>query len=392
MTLHVLRWIVLMAALAPFAYYLIAIYCTWDYFGKSRATSVSPGRYAPPVSILKPVRGLDEDAYANFSSFCRLDYPSYEILFAVADRHDPVLPLLEKLQNEFPAREIKVITEVEQLGANRKLNNLAKLSNEARYEILVISDSDVRVAPDYLWQLAPRFADPQVGCVTAFFRGIARKSLGAAMEAMVLATETAPNALVARKIENGVRFAFGWTMATSKTHLRAIGGFEGIVNVHSDDFELGNRIAAKGLKIELMPTPVEMVFAPESFGKYLRHELRWAIGLRNVRPAGYIGLVFTFGLPWTLAALLVAPNKACAAGFAAAYLILRLGQVWLTGVWGLQDEVTRRNFWLTPLRDAVNFLVWLAGFFTNRIEWRGVHYRVQKGILEPVGRSEAGPV
>jgi len=386
MALQVLRWAVLVLAAAPLAYYVIAIWCAWEYFREARrARKDTVPDFAPPVSILKPVRGVDEDAYANFASFCRLEYPYYEIVFAVADANDPVLPLLKKLKVEFPAREIRVITDVPQLGANRKLNNLAALAKAARHEVLVMSDSDVRVESDYLREVAARFFDPQVGAVTAFFRGVTRGSIGAEMEALVLATETVPNALVARKIEGKVQFAFGWTMATTKEHLRSIGGFEAMVNVHSDDFELGNRIATKGLKIELVPAPVEMVFAPESFAQYLRHELRWAIGLRNVRPSGYAGLLFTFGLPWAIAALIAAPDWRIATVYMVSYLVLRLGQVWLTGAWGLKDAVTRKSWWLTPFRDFVNFPVWVAGFFSDRIEWRGVSYRVKKGKLEPIG-------
>ena len=156
-----------------------------------------------------------------------------------------------------------------------------------------------------------------------------------------------------------------------------------MVDVHSDDFELGNRIASKGLDIELLPVPVDMVFPQESFATYLRHELRWAIGLRNVRPAGYWGLLFTFGLPWTLLAVAVAPTFGCGIGYAAAYLLLRLALVLLIGVWGLNDPVTRKFWWLTPFRDAINFVVWLAGFCTSKIEWRGIKYKVKKGKLVP---------
>ena len=295
---------ILLFAAGPMVYYAVSIFAALRFFRRERAQQAQD--FTPPVSILKPVRGVDEDAYANFASFCRLDYPSYEILFAVADADDPVLPLLEKLRLEFPGSNLRVIMEIPQLGANRKLNNLAKLAGEARQDVLVICDSDVRVGPNYLREVVAKFADPQVGAVTAFFRGVTRGSLGAEMEALVLATETVPNALVARIIEGKVQFAFGWTMATTKEHLKTIGGFEDMVNVHSDDFELGNRIAARGLKIELLTTPVEMVFAPETFGQFLQHELRWAIGLRNVRPAGYVGLLFTFGFPWTVAAVVFA--------------------------------------------------------------------------------------
>ncbi len=379
MALVALRWAILLIAIAPFAYYLLAIYCAWDYFRNNRAGESLPDFGLPPVSVLKPVRGVDANAYENFASFCQQNYSEYEILFAVADASDPVLPLIAKLQIEFPYRTIRLISDIPQLGPNRKLNNLAALSRAAAHEILVISDSDVRVDPLYLRRVAAKFSNSNVGAVTAFFRSSVESSLGAILEALVLPTETVPNALVARKIEGKVQFAFGWTMATTKTHLKSIGGFEDMVQVHSDDFELGNRIAARGLGIELLPAPVEMVFPKESIATYLRHELRWAIGLRSVRPAGYWGLLFTFGLPWTILAMFFAPTAGCAIAYAAVYLSLRLTQVWLAGAWGLGDSVTRRYWWLAPFRDAINFCVWLAGFFTNQIEWRGIKYRVKKG-------------
>ena len=383
MWLDVFRWALLIIAVAPFAYYLLAIYCAWDYFREVRGAKASQSAFTPPVSILKPVRGVDRDAYENFASFCRQDYPQFEVLFAVADGHDPVVPLIAQLQRDFPRVSIRLILGVEQLGANRKLNNLARLSHEARYDILVISDSDVRATPGYLREVASRFEDSNVGMVTAFFRAETEGTLGAELEALVLSTETVPNALVARKIERKVQFAFGWTMATTKAHLASVGGFEAMVNYHSDDFELGNRVAARGLKIELLPAPVEMVFPRESFATYLRHELRWAIGLRNVRPAGYVGLLLTYGLPWALLSAAIAPSVSLASAYVIAYLVLRYSQVWLTGAWGLDDPVTRRSWWLVPFRDAINFLVWIAGFFTSRITWRGIPYRVKKGLLVP---------
>ena len=383
MILPWLRGAVMLVALAPLAYYLLALYCIRKY--KKRKPEPRPGEAsAPPVSILKPVRGLDREAYENFASFCRLDYPDYELLFAVADADDPVLPVLEKLRRDFPQRAIRVLTDIPQLGVNRKVNNLCKLTQEARHELLVIVDSDVRVEPGYLREVAAHFADPQVGCVTAFFRGLTPGGLAPELEGLVLSTETVPNALVARQIEGKVQFAFGWTMATTRQALQKIGGFESMVNHHSDDFELGNRVAAAGYKIELSEHAVWMVYPEESFGEYLRHEMRWAIGLRNVRPAGYVGLLFTFGLPWAVLAAAVAPTAGCAAGYLLAYLVLRSLQVWAAGAWALDDPVTRKSWWLTPLRDLINFVTWVAGFFSDRVRWRGVEYHVRKGLLVPV--------
>ncbi len=379
-----LRSAVLLVALAPFGYYLLAIYCGWDYFRKVRTKAPNSTAFAPAASILKPVRGLDRDAYANFASFCKLDYPEYEILFAVEEADDPIVAVIEQLQRDFPERAIRLFTGVAQPGANHKVNNLCRLVHEARHELLVISDSDVRVERDYLREVVAPFADPEVGAVTAFFRAVPGGTLAADLEALVLATETVPNALVARKIEGRMQFLFGWTMTTTKSHLAAIHGFEGMMNDHSDDFELGNRMAARGFRIELIDQPVLMMYPRSTMRDFFQHELRWAIGLRNVRPSGYAGLLLTFGFPWAILAASVAPSRGLGGAYLASYFVLRLVLVWTIGMWGLHDEVTRKSWWLVPLRDLLNFGVWVAGFFTNKIIWRGLEYRVEKGLLIPL--------
>jgi ceramide glucosyltransferase len=159
------------------------------------------------------------------------------------------------------------------------------------------------------------------------------------------------------------------------------------VDHHADDFELGKRIAAHGYRVELLREPAWMVFPQRSLGEFLRHELRWMIGMRNIRPLGHLGMIFTHGLPWALAAAAVAPSRWLAALFLIAYLALRLAMAWTIGVWGLKDPVARREFWLIPLRDALTFLVWLASFASNRIRWRGLEFKVEKGILVPVSYS-----
>ncbi len=370
-------------AVMPSVYYLLAIYSIWSRFRGMRKTACASLPDAPPVSILKPVRGMDHEAYQNFASFCQQDYPQYEILFAVADADDPAIPVIEKIQRDFPLVRIRLFIGTEQLGTNPKLNNLVKLAREARHDLLVVSDSDVRVAPDYLRQVAALLQDPGVGAVTTFFRGVVKGGLAARLEALGLATETVPNALVAQVIENKIQFAFGWTIAMTKANLQAIGGFESMVNCHSDDFELGNRIAARGLKVELLPTAVELIFPPKSLSEYWQHEVRWAVGLRNVRPLGYLGLLLTFGLPWTLLAVTLAPASPRIAFYILSYLLLRLAQVWIAGAWALDDAATRRNWWLTPLRDAVSFLVWVTGLFSSTVRWRGISYRVSRGLLLP---------
>ena len=384
--LSIISLAILILALAPLAYYLLSFYCVLEYFrGLRKLPPVNPS-FVPPVSIVKPVRNVDREAYENFASFCRLDYPKYEIVFAVADRDDPVIPVIQKLQQSFPMCSIRLVTAVANLGANNKVNNLCQLVQEAKHELIVMSDSDVRVETDYLRNVVAPFSDPRVGVVTALYRGISGRGLVSALDDLGMYTDSAPAALVARKLEGKMRFAFGWTMATTKKVLSEIGGFESMVNHHSDDFELGNRISELGYRVELMRKPVDMVLPDESFGEFLKHELRWSIGLRNVRPVGYVGMLLTHGLPWTLLAVALATASgwgSVAIAYAVAYLILRLGVVWTTAVWGLGDSQIAGKLWLVPLHDAISFVVWVGGFFSNKIVWRGSVYRVRKGLLIP---------
>ncbi len=383
--LGVIRWAVMVLAIGPLIYYAIGIYSAWRFFRVAhRAAEQKPhAGNAPPVSILKPVRGLDPDAYENFASFCRQDSPEFEILFAVNDLNDPVVPVIRKLIDNFPNRSIRLVVVAERLGANTKVSNLCRLVREARHDLLVITDSDVRVEPGYLASVAAMFRDPGVGGVTALYRGRDNLQIVAAMDCVGSSAAFCGAALVARELE-GLKFMMGSTMATTKERLAEIGGFEAMVDLHSDDYELGQRIAARGYRIELLPEAVWMAFPSQTLGAYLRHELRWAIGIRNIRPGGHFGMLFTHGLPWAIAATWVAPSATVGAAYLAAYFVLRFAMAWTVGVWGLHDPVLRRRIWLLPVRDLLSFFVWLASFGMNRIEWRGSSFTLDKGRMIPV--------
>jgi ceramide glucosyltransferase len=367
-------------------YYLVGIYSAWRFFRVAHRGAVQTPlatNEARPISILKPVRGLDPGAYENFASFCRQRYPEFEILFAVNDPEDPVVPIVQQLIADFPERSIRLIVVAERLGPNTKVSNLCRLVREARHDLLVITDSDVRVEPEYLRSVAAMFRDPGFGGVTALYRGQDNLQFVAAMDCVGSSAAFCGAALVARELE-GLKFMMGSTMATTKERLAEIGGFEALVDLHSDDYELGSRIAARGYRIELLPEPVWMVFPSQTLGAYLRHELRWAIGIRNIRPGGHFGMLFTHGLPWAIAAACVAPSAAVGAAYLAAYFALRFAMAWTVGVWGLRDPVLRRRLWLLPVRDLLSFFVWLASFAMNRIEWRGSSFTLEKGRMIPV--------
>jgi ceramide glucosyltransferase len=388
-----LRLIVLTLAAGPLVYYLLSLYCIVDYFLAVRRLPPRSDAFAPPVSILKPVRGADRDAYENFATYCRLNYPQYELVFVTDNPQDAAVPIIEKLQRAFPERQIRLVTSVERVGENKKINNLCRLVKEAKYELLVMTDTDVRVEADYLREVVAPFADPAVGAVTSFYRCLGGGTLAADLDMLGMCADSVPSALVARKLEGKVQFAFGWTMATMKKHLAEIGGWEAMANYHSDDFELGNRVAKRGHRVEFMREPVWMVFPEQTLAEFLRHELRWSIGLRNVRPAGYAGMLLTHGLPWAVLAAVVgwsAGWTGVAVAYLAAYLALRLGVAWAAGVWGLRDANIAAKLWLVPMRDAISAVVWVAGFFSDKIQWRGLEYRVKNGLLVPVEPRSRG--
>jgi ceramide glucosyltransferase len=377
---------VLVVAMAPLAYYITAIIAAVRFFRRERARPLTS--YAPSVSLLKPVKGIDFASYENFCSFCQQDYPDYEILFAVNDDSDPAVPVIRRLATEFPDRQIRLITGAAQIGANKKVNNLIALAREARHDILVLTDGDVRVASNYLREVVAPFAAVKVGAVTSFYRGIGEKSLGAELEAIGASSDFFAGVLVAEWKE-GMTFALGASIATTKQWVGKIGGFEAIADMHSDDYELGHRIAQAGGEVLLSREPVWTMYPAQTPRGFWNHQVRWARTVRLCRPVSYLGLVFTHGLPWALLAALAAPAKWIAVTYLLAYLALRLVMAWTVGIWGIGDDVLRRKLWLVPLRDAIYFAVWLASFASNSISWGGEQFKMQKGQMVPADSAKS---
>ncbi len=376
----------LLLAAAPLAYYIAATIAAWRFFRRERKHKLR--NYTPPVSLLKPVRGVDFASYENYSSFCRQDYPEYEILFAVNDAADPAVPLIHRLTAEFPDRRIRLLVGAEDLGANRKVNKLARLSGDAQHEILVLTDGDVRVGPNYLREVVAPFVEESIGAVTSFYRGIAELNLGAELEAIGASSDFFAGVLMAEWTE-GINFALGASIVTTKRWLSKIGGFESIAGMLADDYELGLQIAQAGGRVLLSRETVWTMYPAQTARNFWNHQLRWARTVRLCRPLSYFGLIFTLGLPWTLLAALVAPTKWIAAAYLLAYLVLRHVMAWTVGVWGVGDDVLRRKLWLVPVRDALYSAVWVASFASNRITWGGQEFTMHKGKMVPVAASAA---
>jgi ceramide glucosyltransferase len=367
-------------ALAGAAYFGLCVWAAGRFKRKSGTSARSD--FAPPVSLLKSLKGLDPHMYAAFRSHCLQDYGEYELLFGVSDPNDPSLELVARLQQEFPQRAVRVVACPTSLGLNGKVSTLAQLLPQARYQHILINDSDIVAGPDYLRRVMREFAGENVGMVTTLYRGLAGKTLPSKIEALGLSTDFMGGVLVAREMEGGVRFALGATIATTKNVLREIGGLEALVDHLGDDYELGARTAAAGYTVALADAVVETALPDYTWREFWAHQMRWARNVKDRRRAQYFGLIVTFGLAWGILAVLAAPWAWWTWAALAIVALLRISAAIVIGRGVLDDPSVLRDLWLLPVRDFAALAVWLASFAGNEIEWRGLKFRVRDGKLE----------
>ena len=377
------RYVALVVAAIPFIYYLIALFSAWQFFRRTAPRSAGKQPFTPPVSNLKPIRGLDPDAYENFATFCRQDYPDYELIFCVGDEDDPAVPILQKLARDFPERRIRILIGSGGTGTNDKVVKLARLVREAQHDVVVISDSDVRVQPDYLRTVVAPLADPKVGAVTCFYVSIEDKTVTDSLQTVGMFSDFYPGILVARQLD-GVKFALGPTIVTTRARLAGFGGYEAIDNRPADDLLVGRLIAEQGYEVELLPYTILTVADYASMRDLLLKRLRWIVVMRHLRPWGHLGLLLTQGLPWSLAAIAIHPSGGVALGYLGTYFVMRCAMTWTVGIWGLKQGVLWKKLGLIPVWDAMAFGIWLTSFSRNSIRWRNSEYYIRDGQLVPV--------
>jgi ceramide glucosyltransferase len=374
-----LRTALLAISAIPFVYYCIAIFSSLRYFWLAK---LKPTDFLPPISNLKPVFGLDPEAYDNFASFCRQDYPNYEILFCV-DATDPALLVLQKLKNDFPNTQIRILIGSGRTGTNDKVSRLARLVEEASYEHLVISDSDVRVQPDYLRRLVAPLKDSRVGAVTCFYVPSSETTFVQRLQETGMLSDFYPGILVDWQLE-GIKFALGPTICTTRQRLQEWGGYPVLENQPADDLQVGRRIAERGHEVVLLNYAVSTVPDYNSLRELFFKRLRWITVMRQMRPWGHFGLVFTLGLPWCLLAVAIEPTAAVAAAYLGGYFVFRSALTLLVGSAGLKQPGVWAKLLLIPAWDAVATLIWLTSFTRRSIRWRGQDYRIVNGNLVPV--------
>lgn len=362
-------------------YYLFTLYAARRFF---RSAAPQPA-YCPPVTLLKPLKGASAELYDHLASFCRLQYPTIQMLCGVRDPGDPAIAVVQRLQQDFPHREIVLVVNPEVIGSNYKVSTLHHLSRLAKHDILVITDSDVAVEPDYLHHIIPPLADTQTGLVTCPYRGGAQSPFFAILESLLINTGFASMILVASQVEK-TTYAFGATMAVKRQALDKIGGFLTLADYLADDYYLGNLVARAGYRVRLVPHVVETHPGVASFRELLHHQLRWARTQRLCRAGGYFGTLVIYGMVWALVGIFLFPASTAMWQLALATIGLRLYSTLVISDIFLHAAVTRRFLWLVPLTDIFSFVIWCLSLRGNTVRWGEYRFRVGRdGKMARVG-------
>ena len=375
-------------AVAGMGYFLVAMAAARIYLRCRRAPLAA---FTPSVSILKSLKGIDPGMMDAFRSHCLQSYAGeFELLFGVSSLADPAVAAVEHLKAEFPGLAIQLVECPERLGTNGKVSTLVQLAAHARHEFLLVNDSDITVGPHYLERVMGRFAPPNEnagkarlpsGMVTALYRGRAHRTLGSRLEALGIATDFMAGVLLSRMIEGGLHYGLGSTLAMNRTALQKAGGLLPLVDYLADDYELGARVANAGYRVALSAEVVETGVPAYGWGGFIDHQVRWARTVRDARPGGYSGLIFTHGTAWALLNLLASGLSPLSLWLLGLSFFLRLAQAMMVGAEVLGDHQVLPSLWLLPLRDLVAMGVWVAGLSGNTIVWRGERFVLKDGKL-----------
>ncbi len=348
-------------------------------FWKRQGHKVTQAEYLP-VSILIPVRGVDEGAIANWTSFCTQNHPTYEVLFGVMDSIDPAIPILQSLIEQFP-HHTRFLTGLEARGINHQISNLSYLVEAAQYEQVIFADSDIRVTPGYLHEVTAALANPKIGVVTCGYLDQSPRFLGAAIAALGRGIDFLPSILIARVIDGGLKFALGPTIATRKSVLQAIGGLDMVMNRIGSDFHIGRLAAEAGYQVELSSYVLDNDCGSETIKQVFQRELRWSRTIRINRGKQYYGLIFSYGTVYATFLLLISGFQPWAIAASVSVYGLRLLQS-IISIQALRCPKLLNWLWSLPLRDALSFTTWVLGGYGQQIFWRGRQLEIgHSGLL-----------
>lgn len=373
----ILEWIFIIPAVAGSVYGIMCLFAVTRFM--IRPSRLRPGAFAvwPPVTILKPVQGLEKDLRENLRSACRQDYPDFQVVLSVQGADDPAIHLLRQIQNEFGPERVSVAVEERRAGPNGKINNLIGALAHARHEILVISDSDVRLRPDYLKTIIAPLADPDVGYVCTLYKASGARNFFEKMILLTLNADLVPNMIFAH-VSGASRFAVGASTALRRSALWVIGGFEALADYLAEDNEMGRRIRESGRQAAIVPYLVETIMDLAGATQWWGHQLHWDQCNRSARRGAYFASVVVRAVPFALLFALVRLGDATGLAVLAGALLVRLGTAAVILGWGLRDREGMRNLWLLPLRDVIALVSWALAYTQPGTRWRGQKFTLTR--------------
>jgi ceramide glucosyltransferase len=375
--------LVLAVSVVATGYQLFQLVAAAVFFRRARRHAGRAGArdYRPAVTILKPLKGRGIDLYANLASFCRQDYPEFQIVCGVNDPDDPAVPIVERIQRDFPECDV-ALSIGDRPGANRKVANLCHMMEQAKHPVLALSDADVRVRPDYLRRNVVPLASPRVGLATCLYRGRGFFGLPSVIESLLINCDFVPMVLAAHFI--GQRNALGASLVFKREALDAAGGFARIADHLADDNMLGANVKEAGYTVELLPYVVETILDSTSLNDVWRHQVRWARTYRVLQPIGWFASIVTHATLWGLLSLAATGGTLLGWTFLAAAIAIRLGS--LRAIMRmLRERDTPRHLWMVPAKDLAFSAVWVASWLGHDVVWSGQTLRVGRdGRMMPL--------
>jgi len=370
--------------------YLILVIAGVLRFQRRRRQLESARDHMVAVSVLKPVHGLEPNLEQNLESFFLQNYPEFELIFCARDGSDPALQIAQRLSRKHPRVKVRILTTGEPAWTNAKLYSLEKMWKQAEHDLFAISDSDVRVSPDYLREIIKPFANPEVGMTTCLYRGLPAGGFWTELEALGFSVEMTAGVLVADLLE-GMKFALGPTMVVRRQCVEALSGFGFMADYCADDYILGNRVAESGMEVVLSHHSIDHMVFHHSFLASMRHQVRWMRSTRFSRPKGHLGTVLTYATPFGLLGLIAGVaslHVTLGACLLCAAWLNRVIQSVAAGYVVAGDRRALTHAWVYPVRDLLGAGLWMGSYLSAKIDWRGEAYRLSKGGL--MLRNECG--
>jgi ceramide glucosyltransferase len=384
--MNLLQWLCLIPVIGGTVYGLLSVPAVLRFFGRPGAGATSCAAW-PPVTLLKPVHGLEKNLMDNLRGFCHQDYPAYQVVFSAQRENDPAIPLLYQLQKEFGPEKVSVVVKDIQAGMNGKVNNLMGGLTAARHDVLVISDSDIRVRPDYLKAVVAPLSNPDVGCVCTPFKAVCTERWYEKLELLSMNADFLPSVVFA--LATGAsNYSNGQSIAIRRETLDKIGGLASLGDYLVEDYEIGRRIWESGKRMVVVPYLIEATVDLKSAGQWWSHQVYWDQNTRAARPGGFFATVFTRSVPFALLYALLRGMDPVGLAVLAGTLAVRLATVAVV-LLAVRDREGLRSLWLLPVRDVLGLVSWVLAFTQRTVIWRGAEFVLSRNgrLIQREARS-----